>query len=126
MASARKTSNQNLIPPWLPMLWRLAVVVALILGLLLLFGVLPSGAAIQGIHMLFGIVLLGSIWYACARTLGRPPGTFLLVAAILTLVGAILGGIFQGNGGPWMNVLHPLLMVAAVALAEMAMTRRAR
>lgn len=124
MASADRTSKQRLIPPWLPMLWRLAVVVALILGLLLLFGVLPSSAAMQGIHMLFGIVLLGSIWYACARTLGRPPGMLLLVAAILTLIGAVLGGIFQGNGGTWLNILHPLLMVAAVALAEMAMTRR--
>jgi hypothetical protein len=97
------------------MLVRLGFVVAIVLGLGMMFGLWGAGSVLPlhigaGVLVLVGILLAGGR----ARTLGRGGVSFLLIGLLTGAVGAV--AVLRG----WApGLLHLVLMLVAVGLAEM-------
>jgi hypothetical protein len=95
------------------MVVRLGFVIAIVLGLGIMF-TLWGADKVLPVHILAGILVLGGILLAGVRSLARGGAAFLLIALVVGAVGAI--AIVRG----WApGILHLLLMLAAVGLAEM-------
>lgn len=96
------------------LMWlRAGFVVALVLGLLRMAGTATGGAWLA-LHIVAGLVVLGG-----AVALARFFRTALLWAAVLLLVVGALWGIVLARHGGALGVVHLVLMVVAVAMAEM-------
>lgn len=91
---------------------RLGFVLALLLGLGFMVGVVPG--SLLPLHILTGVLVLGGILLAGIRTMSRGGITLLGIGLAAGLIGAVaqLLSVLPG-------LIHLLLMVAAVALAEM-------
>jgi hypothetical protein len=110
------------------MLIRLAAVILIGIGIALWTG---SGGGLIGLHIVIGVILVLALWAlaAIASVSGVP---FLLVAAALVWgVVVIAFGIAQRSllldGAHWViQVIHLLIGLAAVGLAEMLSARSHR
>ena len=111
------------------MVLRLAVLAALIMGILLWIG---NADNLIPIHMLIGIIVVLSLWTIGLAQGFMKGGSFALAAAtfILGLILAIVG-LYQQSWLPgsahWViQVIHLLLGLSAIALGEMIYGRTRR
>lgn len=125
MAMGDRKQGRDRIATVSLMLARLGFLGAIVLGLGMMFGAITAGGAVM-LHIVAGAVVLGGIWVALIRfaMLGRRVTGPLMAGAILALAGALLG---LGTNNGWVagdyGLLHFLIMLAAVGLAEMGAAR---
>lgn len=111
------------------MVLRIAAVLALLLGLGFWTALLPTGALVL-LHMLLGLIVIGSVWYLGLAQAQRPGGslgltlTTFLVGLLLAIVGLtqvrLEAAIHNVIG---VQILHVLLAVVVIALGEMCTGR---
>ena len=107
------------------MILRATFVINLVLGIAFWAG--HENNTVKGIHMLVGIIFVAALfWIGAAQamrggSLGITAGTFVIGLA-LAIVGLTQEGIDTG----WIKVVHLLLAVLAIGLAEMAGARANR
>lgn len=103
------------------MILRIAGVIALILGVLLWFGV----GILDSIHMLFGLLVVLSIW-AIGFFMMRVKGGISLAVAdfviglLVLLIGLNQRAWLSGSSHWIIQVIHLLLGLAAIALGEIS------
>ncbi|MGI8562657.1 MAG: hypothetical protein ACR2MZ_03725 [Candidatus Dormibacter sp.] len=107
---------------------RLSFLCALILGLV--FWTVKTESVV-GLHMLFGILLVASLWTMGAVTLASGGSLPLSLGAIglgflVLLLGLTQTSLLPGSGHFLIEVLHLLLGLAAVGFGEMLGARRRR
>jgi hypothetical protein len=112
------------------MVGRAAFLLALILGLGFWTNIItPSGAFIF-LHALLGLALVAAVWYLGLAQASRPGGslgltlgTFIagLIVAIFGLAQNALKAALHGT--LWVSIIHLLLALAAIGLAEMCAGR---
>lgn len=106
---------------------RLAVLVALILGLGTWWGWFAASAAMVSLHIgvgLLALVMLWSISWKIWRFGKRSSQTWS--PFFLALLGASLGLWFKSSGTGSLGVFHFILMLLAVGMAEMLVARLSR
>ncbi len=102
---------------------RALFVVQLVLGILFWTGV--AGGGLVALHMLIGIIFVALVWYtgiaAALRggSMGLILGTFVIGLA-LALVGLFQTRILPGSNHWIIQVVHLLLALCAVGIAESA------
>jgi hypothetical protein len=111
------------------MVLRIAAVLALLLGLGFWTALLPTGALVL-LHMLLGLVVIGSVWYLGLAQAQRPGGslgltlTTFLVGLLLAIVGLsqvrLEAAIHNVIG---VQIVHVLLAVVVIGLGEMCTGR---
>lgn len=103
---------------------RLGFVGALVLGLGGLFGWWAMGStAVLVVHIVFGAVFALAIWSAAAITRGRGRQG-LMVGSLIADLAVVLALLELANSRmPIPVLLHPVLMVLALGLAEMGAAR---
>jgi hypothetical protein len=113
------------------MLLRGAFVLALLLGLGFWTAIIPTGG-LTLIHMLLGLIVVGSLWYlglAQAQrggSLGVAVGTFLL-GLLLAIVGLTQVSIEAAlHTTTPIKIVHVLLALLAVGMGEMIVARMRR
>lgn len=102
------------------MLLRLGFVIAIILGLGMMFGMF--GGNTLHLHMLAGILALIGGWLVALGSRSPQRAAFRWIAALLLLGGAVLGTMMMmGNYplGAMSSTVHWMTMLVSVALAEM-------
>ena len=111
------------------MVLRLAVLAALIMGILLWIG---NADNLIPIHMLIGIIVVLSLWTIGLAQGFMKGGSFALAAAtfilglILAIVGLYQQGWLSGSAHWAIQVIHLLLGLSAIALGEMIYGRTRR
>ena len=104
------------------MILRVTFIINLILGIAFWTG--HENQAVKGIHMIIGIVFVAALfWFGAAQamrggSLGIMAGTFVIGLAL-----AIVGFTQEGIDTEWIKVVHLVLAVAAIGIAEMAGAR---
>jgi hypothetical protein len=114
---------------YVSMLLRGGFLLALIIGFGFWFGWWTPSGAIVLIHMLLGLIVIGSVWYlglAQAQrgggSLGLTIGTFV-VGLLLAIVGLTQERLFGSLPMVAVQITHLLLAVLAVGLGEMCVRR---
>lgn len=108
------------------MVLRVVFVINLILGIVFWTGNGPAGLVL--IHMLLGIIFVALLWVvgtmAALRTgsIGVQVSTFV-TGLIIAIVGLAQGGILEGSAHVVIQIIHLLLAVIGIGLAEMASAR---
>jgi len=107
---------------------RLSFLAALVLGLV--FWTVRADSLV-GLHMLFGILLVASLWTLGAVTLAsggslRLGGGAIGLGFLVLLLGLTQTSLLPGSGHFLIEVLHLLLGLAAVGFGEMLGARRRR
>lgn len=108
------------------MLLRVCFLINLVLGIFFWSGHEPSGLVL--LHMLIGIAFVVLLWLigtlAALRTgnIGLQIGTFL-VGLLIAIVGLSQQNILTGSSHWVIQVVHLLLAVIGIGLAEMASAR---
>ncbi len=112
------------------MVLRVAVLLALILGLLLWFNV--AKGSLKDVHMLLGIIVVLSLWVlggfivTTKGGIGIGIGAFVL-GLIVFLFGLTQEGIPPTGNGHWIiQVIHLLFGLSAAGLGEMIAARYKR
>ncbi|AUW94191.1 hypothetical protein [Sulfobacillus sp. hq2] len=106
------------------MILRLAFLVALIIGLGGMFGWFALNRATVDLHIVSGIIVLGAM-ITVASSIGkaRKPGAGALwTGAVLVAVGGLMGLTLHIRGNA-LGIVHLLLMLVAMGLAEMGASR---
>ncbi|HEV7128499.1 MAG TPA: hypothetical protein VGN32_13795 [Ktedonobacterales bacterium] len=113
------------------MILRVSFVLALLFGLGFWTTIIAEGGLVP-IHMLLGLIVVGSLWYlglAQAQrggSLGLTLGTFalgLLVAIVGLAQTALKAALHSAGGVISIDVVHLLLGVLAIGLGEMCLAR---
>lgn len=109
------------------MFLRTAFLLALLLGLGDMFGLWSTSPTLVDAHIIAGLLFLGAIWVLATRVNKTIPGASgpLWAALFITLVGAVIA-LFMRISGNLLGVLHLVLMLVAMGLAEMALARAKR
>ncbi len=108
---------------------RALFVVQLILGIAFWTGHDPSGVVL--LHMFLGIAFVALLWFigvaAAMRgaSMGIIAGTFVL-GLVIALFGLFQRGILPGSGHWIIQIIHLLLALAGIGLAEMIGARMGR
>jgi hypothetical protein len=104
---------------------RFCAVVALVLGILFWVNVLPVNDMWQGIHMLFGILVMIALWVLGIVILTAPKGRSvgLGIGALVLGIIAIIVGLNQQSWDQtsthWIiQVIHLLIGLCAIGLGE--------
>lgn len=100
------------------MVFRLAVVIALLVGLGGLFGVYPMSPVLTDVHIVAGIMVLVSVVWLFLQT--KTP--VLAIAALLVLLGGLLPMVSRADS-LGVRMFHVVVMLVAVGLAEMGVGR---
>lgn len=103
------------------MIFRLAVAIALLVGLGGLFGLYPMSPVLRDVHIVAGIIVLVSVAWMAFQVKNATVG----VAALLVLLGGILPLVSRADSLA-MRVFHLVIMIVAVGLAEMGVARASR
>lgn len=104
-------------------------VINLILGIIFWTGTESGGLKL--LHMLLGIIFVGALWYIATISalrggnIGLQVGAFVL-GLLIALVGLFQERMLPGSAHWVIQVLHLLLAVLGIGLAEMAGTRLRR
>ncbi len=103
------------------MIYRLAFLIALLVGLGRLFHFYPMSTTLRDVHIVAGLIMLvAAVWLAIDT---KQTGAW--VGALLVLAGGILP--LYSKGDPLsVRIFHVAIMVVAVGLAEMAASRATR
>lgn len=101
------------------MLLRLGFVVAIVLGLGMMFGWFSG--SMQHVHMLFGAVALIGGWLVALGSRSPQRAAVRWIAALLLLAGAVVGIMMMMGNYLFAGVstVHWITMLIAIALAEM-------
>lgn len=105
---------------------RVVFIINLVLGIVFWTGNEPAGLVL--IHMLLGILFVALLWVvgtmAALRTgsIGLQVSTFV-VGLIIAIVGLTQQGIVEGSAHVVVQIIHLLLAITGIGLAEMASAR---
>lgn len=102
------------------MLLRLGFVIAIVLGLGMMFG--WFGGGVLHFHMLAGVLALVGGWLVAVGSRSPQRAAVRWVAALLLLGGVVLGTMMMMGNYPFgaaSSTVHWITMLVAVALAEM-------
>lgn len=116
---------QNLKFP--TMFLRTAFLLALLLGMGDMFGLWPPTPLLVDAHIIAGLLFLGAVWALATRVNKTAPGASgpLWAALFVVLVGAVIA-LFMKISGNLLGILHLVLMLVAMGLAEMSVARAVR
>ena len=107
------------------MVMRAIFVINLILGIAFWTGHENSGVKL--LHMTLGIIFVAALfWVGAAQAMQGGSLGITLATFVLGLALAVVGLTQEGIGGNVIKVVHLLLALAAIGLAEMAAGRVAR
>lgn len=99
-------------------IFRVAFLVALVVGLGHLFHVYPPSATLTDVHVVAGLIMLVALIWIAVET----KNAVVVIAAILVIASGILP--FTATAAPWLMAgFHIGLMVVAVILVEVAVSR---
>ena len=109
------------------MLLRTAFLLALLLGLGDLFKIWAETPVLVDAHIIAGLLVLGSMWTLAVQAGKVAPGAGgpLWVAGFVVLVGAVIALFMRISGNLW-GILHLVLMLIAMGMAEMGIARSKR
>ncbi len=103
------------------MIFRLAVVIALLVGLGGLFGIYAMTPVLQDVHIVAGIIVLVAVaWLAF-----QVKNATVAMGALLVLLGGLLPLVVRGDS-LGIRIFHLVIMLVAVGLAEMGVARALR
>ncbi|PSR34774.1 MAG: hypothetical protein C7B46_03425 [Sulfobacillus benefaciens] len=109
------------------MLLRTAFLLALLLGLGDLFKIWAETPVLVDAHIIAGLLVLGSMWTLAVQAgkVASGAGGPLWVAGFVVLVGAVIALFMRISGNLW-GILHLVLMLIAMGMAEMGIARSKR
>ncbi len=109
------------------MFLRTAFLLALLLGLGDMFGLWPATRLLVDAHIIAGLLFLGSVWALATKVNKTAPGAAgpLWAALFVILVGAVIA-LFMKISGNLLGILHLVLMLLAMGMAEMGIARAKR
>ncbi len=102
------------------MILRLAFLVALFIGLAAMFNWIPFTPATLKLHIISGLIVAIAILVlaiAVSRA-GKPGAAALWIGFAAIIIGGLLG-LFWHISGNFLGVIHLILMLLAISLAEM-------
>lgn len=109
------------------MFLRTAFLLALLLGLGDLFNIWSPTPILIDAHIIAGLLVLGSMWTLAWQAGKIAPGASgpLWVASFVVLLGAVIA-LFMRISGNLLGILHLVLMLVAMGMAEMGIARSKR
>lgn len=103
------------------MMFRTSVLIALLVGLGGLFHVYPMTPTLIDVHIVAGIIVLVTVSWTAIQVKNAAVG----VAAFLILLGGLLP-LLPTKNGLNTNIFHLVIMIVAIGLAEMGISRARR
>lgn len=103
------------------MIFRLAFLVALVVGLGGLFHFYPVTATLRDVHIVSGLIMLVAIAWLAVET--KSP--VVMVSAVLVVAGGIIPLVSSADPLN-IRIFHIVIMVVAVGLAEIGVARSLR
>ncbi len=109
------------------MLLRTAFLLALVLGLGGLFKIWTETPVLVDAHIIAGLMVLGSMWALAVQAgkVASGAGGPLWAAGFVVLLGAVIALFMRISGNLW-GILHLVLMLIAMGMAEMGIARSKR
>ena len=103
------------------MIFRLAMLIALLVGLGGLFGFYPMSPLLRDVHIVAGIIVLVAVAWLTFQVKNAVVG----IAALLILAGGLLPLLSPADPLS-VRIFHLVIMIVAVGLAEMGVGRATR